>query len=110
MEYFRRHVDRVAAQALADVETLEDWQRVRPRLRRQMLQMLGLWPLPEKINLCKYRADEGGGFAKHIDITADDMTRKLSVSIPLNDPADVIEVLPHVGGALAFGASIHALR
>lgn len=36
---------------LARATTKEQWERVRPRLREQYLQMLGLWPLPESTPL-----------------------------------------------------------
>ncbi len=50
-EYFRRTTARLADRALGDVATLDDWQQTRPRLRQQILDMLGLWPLPEKTDL-----------------------------------------------------------
>jgi dienelactone hydrolase len=50
-QYFRRATERLASTALADVNTLEDWQRQRPLLRAQLLEMLGLDPLPERTDL-----------------------------------------------------------
>jgi dienelactone hydrolase len=50
-EFFRRTTRRLADACLADVKTLDDWQRLRPQYRRQLLEMLGLWPLPEKTDL-----------------------------------------------------------
>jgi dienelactone hydrolase len=41
----------VSDACLADVKTLEDWQRQRPELRRQFLEMMGLWPLPPRTDL-----------------------------------------------------------
>ncbi len=49
--YFRREVRRVADACLADVTTRADWERRRPELRRQLLDMLGLWPLPPRTDL-----------------------------------------------------------
>src|SRR5437763_1525048 len=49
--FFRHATRRLADAALADVKTLHDWQRLRPQLRRQLLEMLGLDPLPEKTDL-----------------------------------------------------------
>ncbi len=49
--YFRREVRRVAESCLKDVTTREDWERRRPELRRQLLDMLGLWPLPPRTGL-----------------------------------------------------------
>ncbi len=50
-EYFRRTTVRLADAALADVKSLDDWQRQRPVLREQLLEMLGLSPLPERTEL-----------------------------------------------------------
>src|SRR5207244_6353892 len=37
--------------SLADVKTKADWEKKRPELHRQFLEMLGLWPLPAKTDL-----------------------------------------------------------
>ena len=50
-EYFRRTTARLADATLADVKTLDDWQQQRPVLREQLLEMLGLAPLPERTDL-----------------------------------------------------------
>jgi dienelactone hydrolase len=50
-EFFRHSTRRLADATFADVKTRADWQRVRPELRRQLLFMLGLDPLPEKTDL-----------------------------------------------------------
>src|SRR5947209_12250228 len=49
--FFRHATRRLADAALADVKTLDDWQRLRSQLRRQLLEMLGLDPLPDKTDL-----------------------------------------------------------
>ena len=48
---FRAETAALAGQCLADVETLEDWTSRREEYRRQLLEMLGLDPLPEKTDL-----------------------------------------------------------
>jgi dienelactone hydrolase len=50
-EYFRRETAAVGAACLADIDTLEDWQARRGPARRELLDMLGLDPLPEKTPL-----------------------------------------------------------
>ena len=50
-EYFEAETEKLADRCLADVETLEQWQKRRPEYRRQLLEMLGLDPFPEKTPL-----------------------------------------------------------
>jgi hypothetical protein len=49
--YFRRQTEQIADACLADVKTRADWEARRPELRRQFLDMMGLWPLPERTDL-----------------------------------------------------------
>lgn len=50
-EYFRQQTERVASRTLADVHTLADWQARRATYRQQLLEMLGLSPLPPRGDL-----------------------------------------------------------
>lgn len=50
-EYFRQETARLSATSLADVRTKEDWLAKREEYRRQLLEMLGLDPWPEKTDL-----------------------------------------------------------
>lgn len=50
-EYFRQQTARIASRALADVQTLADWQARREIYRQQLLEMLGLAPLPPRGDL-----------------------------------------------------------
>jgi hypothetical protein len=50
-DYFRHQVKQIADACLADVKSKSDWEKKRPELRRQFLEMLGLWPLPAKTDL-----------------------------------------------------------
>jgi acetyl esterase/lipase len=49
--YFRHQVEHLAAACLTDIKTKEDWEKKRPELRRQFLEMMGLWPLPPRTDL-----------------------------------------------------------
>ncbi len=49
--YLRLQTQRIADACLADVKTREDWEKKRPELRRQFLEMVGLWPLPPRTDL-----------------------------------------------------------
>lgn len=50
-EYFRAETERIEAEDLKGLNTPQDWQARRPQLRSQLLEMLGLDPLPEKTDL-----------------------------------------------------------
>jgi dienelactone hydrolase len=50
-EYFRLETARLSDACLAEVKTLKDWQANRGEYRRQLFDMLGLDPLPERTDL-----------------------------------------------------------
>lgn len=50
-EYFRRETEKIEAACLTDVGSAEDWNSRRPELKRQLLEMLGLDPPPERTPL-----------------------------------------------------------
>jgi len=50
-DYFRTETARLQADCLSEIDTLEQWEARRPVYRRQLLEMLGLDPLPEKTPL-----------------------------------------------------------
>ncbi len=49
--YFAAETQALASADLATIRTGEDWQRLRPRYREELLDMLGLAPLPERTDL-----------------------------------------------------------
>jgi len=49
--YFRAETARLSERCLADVKTLNDWTSRRTKYREQLLEMLGLWPMPERTDL-----------------------------------------------------------
>jgi cephalosporin-C deacetylase-like acetyl esterase len=50
-DYFRVQTKQIADVCLTDIRSKADWERKRPELRRQFLDMMGLWPLPAKTDL-----------------------------------------------------------
>ncbi len=50
-EYFRAETAKLRDQCLADIKTLDDWKSKRQVYRKQLFEMLGLYPLPEKTDL-----------------------------------------------------------
>ena len=51
IEHLKKTAAEISARALSDVHSLADWQRQRPELRRELLYMLGLDPLPQRTPL-----------------------------------------------------------
>lgn len=49
--YFRAETKRLADACLKDYRTRAEWEKARPELRRQFLEMIGLWPLPPRSDL-----------------------------------------------------------
>ena len=50
-EYFRAETALLEKQSLAAIQKLEDWSSTREERRRRFLEMLGLWPMPERTDL-----------------------------------------------------------
>ena len=50
-DYFRAEALQLSDRCLADVTTLADWTARRAEYRRQLQEMLGLWPAPERTDL-----------------------------------------------------------
>jgi cephalosporin-C deacetylase-like acetyl esterase len=50
-QYLAAKTDELRKKELDGATTLQEWQERRPRLYREYLYMLGLWPLPEKTPL-----------------------------------------------------------
>ena len=49
--YFKAESDRLAANCLKDIKLLKDWNARKDKYRRQMYEMLGLDPLPQRTPL-----------------------------------------------------------
>lgn len=50
-DYFAAETAALAQHCLADIHSLKDWEARRGEYRRQLEEMLGLWPLPERTDL-----------------------------------------------------------
>jgi len=50
-DYFRNEVAALTEHCLADIRTLDDWKSKRDEYRRQLQEMLGLRPMPERTDL-----------------------------------------------------------
>lgn len=63
-KYFRAKVKEIADDPLKGISTKAEWEKRRPELRRQLLAMMGLDPLPErtKLNATITGTVEGEGF------------------------------------------------
>ncbi|HYH65105.1 MAG TPA: CocE/NonD family hydrolase, partial [Urbifossiella sp.] len=62
--YFRAHVKEISKWCLVDFTTKDEWERERPELRRQFLEMMGLHPLPPRtpLNPVVTGTTDGGTF------------------------------------------------
>ena len=49
--YFQRQAKQIGDAELRDIKTHDDREKARPELRRQLLEMLGIWPLPARTDL-----------------------------------------------------------
>lgn len=50
-EYFRIETAKLERECLANLKSLDDWNSKRPELRKQLFEMLGLDPLPQRTDL-----------------------------------------------------------
>ena len=50
-DYFRNETAQISTRCLTDIRTLEDWTSRHEEYRRQLAEMLGLWPMPARTDL-----------------------------------------------------------
>jgi hypothetical protein len=97
---FEKHLAQEAARLsdrfLDNAKTLEEWKAKRPRLRQEFLDMIGLWPIPEKTPLSATVTGtiEGDGFV--VEKLHYQSRPGLYVTANLWRPREVKERLPGV--------------
>ncbi len=57
-KYLAAEADKLAAKYLDGAKTIEEWKQKRPRLYQEYMDMLGLWPIPEKTPLMATKTGE----------------------------------------------------
>src|SRR5881296_3720499 len=50
-KYLNAETDKLSAKFLDGAKTIDEWKAKRPRLYQEYMDMLGLWPIPEKTPL-----------------------------------------------------------
>jgi dienelactone hydrolase len=50
-EYLRGETEEIHRRFFQNVESVEDWKKLRPKYKEEYLYMLGLWPMPQKTPL-----------------------------------------------------------
>src|SRR5437763_16274224 len=50
-KYLAAETDKLSAKFLDGAKTIDEWKQKRPRLYQEYMDMLGLWPIPEKTPL-----------------------------------------------------------
>jgi len=50
-KYLARETQKIHDKFMQDVESLEEWKKLRPKYKEEYFHMLGLWPMPEKTPL-----------------------------------------------------------
>jgi dienelactone hydrolase len=115
--YFREETSRLRDACLADVESLEAWKAKRPVYRRQLLEMLGLDPMPERTDLkatITGRTDREGFSVEKLHFQSRAglyVTGNLYLPKDLDGPAPaILYVCGHGGvkkGGVSYGNKVH---
>src|SRR5437667_10896024 len=50
-KYLAAEADKLSKKFMVGAKTLDEWQKIRARLYEEYMDMLGLWPIPEKTPL-----------------------------------------------------------
>jgi dienelactone hydrolase len=57
-KYLAAETDKLSAKVFDGAKTIDEWKAKRPRLYREYMDMLGLWPIPEKTPLKAVKTGE----------------------------------------------------
>jgi dienelactone hydrolase len=115
--YFRAQTEKVRDAALADIQSLDQWKTQSETLRKELLDMFGLDPLPEKTDLKPVVT----GTVEHDEFVVEKLHFQsrpgLYVTANLYRPKEVDEPLPTVlyvcghgqvkKGDISFGNKVH---
>ncbi len=115
--YFADETAKLRDACMADIQSLEDWNAKRPVYRQQLLEMLGLDPLPERTDLKATIT----GTTEHDEFVVEKLhfqsRPRLYVTANLYRPKDVKEPLPAIlyvcghGGVkkdgVSYGNKVH---
>ncbi|MCA9216215.1 MAG: acetylxylan esterase [Planctomycetales bacterium] len=94
--YFAAETAKLANAPLNQIQTREDWEREQPKLRTQLLDMLGLEPLPEKTDLAVTVTGEFEHEQFNVKNLHFQSMPGLYVTANLYSPKNVTEKLPAV--------------
>src|SRR6266705_1430559 len=61
-KYLGAETDKLSAKFLDGAKTIDEWKQKRPRLYQEYMDMLGLWPIPEKTS---HKATKTGEIEAH---------------------------------------------
>ncbi|MCL5282826.1 MAG: alpha/beta hydrolase family protein [Planctomycetes bacterium] len=115
-EYFQSETKKLQDQCLSDIKTLDDWKAKRPAYKQQLLEMLGLDPLPAKTPLKATTT----GTTEHEQFTVDKLhyqsmpglyvTANLYIPKGLTKPAPAVLYICGHGnvkkGGISYGAKV----
>src|ERR1700722_4311333 len=62
-KYLAAETDKLSAKFLDGAKTIDEWNAKRPRLYQEYMDMLALWPIPEKMPL---KATKTGAIEAHV--------------------------------------------
>ncbi len=89
--YLSRETQKTHEGFLQDVESAEDWEKLRPRYKQEYLYMLGLWPMPKKTPLKATVTGTLKGDGYVVDMLHYQSRPRLYVTANLYRPAKVTE-------------------